>query len=99
LRLKNSNKKVLDLHSLKRIPGESVEQAVYRYVDKFMTPFLNQKTIDVSIVVGKGIRSSRFINGKNPLRYYVETYLTKIGCSWTCGDFMSGQEGVIRIRW
>ncbi len=89
----------LDLHNLRPIPGESVEEAVYRVLDRFMTKFLIQKTVDVTIIVGKGLGSKKFINGKNPLRYYTEQYLHKVGCHWSDGDWLTGQDGSLRIRW
>jgi hypothetical protein len=94
-----NNQSVLDLHHLEPNLGESVEEAVARVMDNFMSRYLLQKTVDISIIVGKGLRSTRFINGKNPLRHYVENYLTRVGCSWTNGDWTTGQEGVIRVRW
>ena len=98
-RPRNNNQKSLDLHHLEPNPGESIEEAIHRVMDKFMSPLLMQKSVDLSIIVGKGLRSTRFINGKNPLRHYVENYLTRVGCSWTNGDWTTGQEGVIRVRW
>lgn len=35
----------------------------------------NGKKIKLGIIVGKGNGSKRLINGKNPLRYWAETYL------------------------
>jgi hypothetical protein len=98
-RKRKLNQQTLDLHHLEPQPEESVQEAVTRVMDKFMTPHLQKHTVDISIIVGKGMRSTRFIDGKNPLRVYVENYLSRVGCSWTNGDWANGQEGVIRVRW
>jgi hypothetical protein len=89
----------LDLHNLKPIPSESIQEAVYRVLDRFMSRQLLKKTVDLTIIVGKGLGSKKFINGKNPLRYYTEQYLIQAGCEWSNGDWQTGQEGVIKVRW
>jgi hypothetical protein len=90
----------LDLHHVKPTKGETVEEAVIRILDRFMVRFLTKKTVDISIIVGKGLGSKKLIQGKNPLRYYTEQYLIRVGCTWTNGNIYSeGQEGVIRIKW
>jgi hypothetical protein len=89
----------LDLHHLRFGAGESVEECVNRKLDNFMSRYLLCKSVDITIIVGKGLGSKKTINGKNPLRYYTEVYLKNLGCEWTNGDFMTGQEGSLRICW
>jgi hypothetical protein len=89
----------LDLHNLHTEPGESYYDATIRNLDKFMTKYLLLPSASLEIVVGKGIGSKNFINGKNPLRHYVEGYLVSIGCSYSGGNFLNNTEGVIIVRW
>jgi hypothetical protein len=92
-------KPVLDLHHLRTYNGETIEEAVERILDDFLLPYLLKKTADITIIVGKGLGSKKFINGKNYLRYYTENYLQKIGCSWTSNDIYGQFDGQIKIRW
>ena len=94
-----SNQYTLDLHHLKLNYGENVQEAVYRILDNFMSRTLMARTADLTIIVGKGLGSKHFIDGKNSLRFYTEQYLSMVGCTWTNGDYTTGQEGVIRVRW
>jgi DNA-nicking Smr family endonuclease len=89
----------LDLHCLKKLAGETPEEAVSRTLDKFMLNYILRKTAKITIVVGKGMGSKNYINGKNPLRHYTEMYLEKAGCPWRDGDYSNGQEGVIIVQW
>jgi hypothetical protein len=55
-------------------------------LDRFLNPFLNSKSGNqnrkIEIVVGRGLNSNTFIDGKNPLRFYTEMYLHKTGFDW-----------------
>jgi hypothetical protein len=92
-------KSTLDLHSIKPLPGESHQDCVFRLVDKFITPYLFKPSVDLRIIVGKGLGSKNFINGKNSLRYYTELYLDGVGIEYKEGSYIDGQEGVIRVVW
>jgi hypothetical protein len=94
-RIRNNN--TLDLHSFSPSLGGDIEQEVFQALDKFMTPRMTQKNIQISIIVGKGLGSKKFINGKNPLRHYTEKYLSLIGCDWQEGSHTTGQEGVLNV--
>lgn len=78
--------KILDLHHLKFNSPYEIEEKIYHKLDNFLHPFLKKHTsshtIKVEIVVGKGLNSTNFIEGKNPLRFYVEKYLNKLGIEW-----------------
>ena len=50
------------------------------------------------IITGKGIHSKHFIEGKNPLRYYTENYLDKIGFAWKYADAKHGSYGAILVQ-
>lgn len=89
----------LDLHHIRPLPGEPYQDCVFRIVDKFVTPYLLKPTGKLRIIVGKGLGSKKFINGKNLLRYYVELYLNQVGLYYTEGEIFDGQEGVIKIEW
>ena len=92
-------KSTLDLHSIRPLPGESHQECVFRLVDKFITPYLFKPTANLRIIVGKGLGSKKFINGKNLLRYCTELYLDSVGIEYKEGSFIDGQEGVIKIEW
>ena len=75
----------LDLHRGPR----SLEEVSY-LVDRFL---VNQRLqhlnlikrtgrIRLGLIVGAGHNSKRSINGKNPLRYYVESYLAQTDIVW-----------------
>jgi Smr domain len=89
----------LDLHDLQPEFGESYYDAAIRVLDNFMSKYLQLKSADLEIVVGKGIGSKNFINGKNPLRYYVEQYLDSVGCEYSGGSYLNNTEGVVIVRW
>jgi Smr domain len=89
----------LDLHDLQPEFGESYYEAAIRVLDNFMSKYLQLKSADLEIVVGKGIGSKNFINGKNPLRYYVEQYLDSVGCEYSGGNYLNNTEGVVIVRW
>lgn len=95
---KRLNSRTLDLHNLRPNPGENIQEAVARSLDNFMVKLLSQTQGEVCIIVGKGIGSKSLIEGKNPLRYYTENYLTQLGYKWR-NDFFgdSAQDGVINI--
>jgi DNA-nicking Smr family endonuclease len=90
---------VLNLHQL-YFEGESfVEEEIEEIVDNFMSPYLmSQGGEELRIITGKGIHSKHFINGKNPLRYYTEKYLDKIGFAWKYADERHGGCGAIVIQ-
>lgn len=86
---------VLDLHHLKFRSSLGIQGEVEGVVDSFLHKMSRGNYKHVEIIVGKGINSKRLIEGKNPLRYYVETYLQKAGYGWRNGGW--GEEGVIIV--
>lgn len=93
------NQNTIDLHHVKIQKNETVHEVVFRKLDRFMARHLMSRSADLTIIVGKGLGSKNFIGGKNALRYYTELYLQSVGCTWTDGDYWTGQEGTIRVRW
>ena len=89
----------IDLHNLELQNGQTPAEAVEYKLDQFLTPLLLKKLIIVRIVVGKGLTSSRVINGKNPLRHYTENYLIKLGIAWTDASEINGGYGVVQCVW
>lgn len=88
----------LDLHKYRPSDPLFIQADIENLLDKFLTPFLiKTKALEVRIVVGKGLRSSRSINGKNPLRFYVENYLNGLGLNYKDAGYYDGQEGVIIV--
>jgi hypothetical protein len=94
-----TQKAKLDLHHLTLKNGQTPQETVERLVDQFLTKYLLCDSVKLEIVVGRGIGSTRFIDGKNPIRHYVENYLTKMNCPFRSGDVMFGQDGVIFVEW
>lgn len=90
---------ILNLHQL-YFEGESfVEEEVEEVVDNFVSPYLlSQNREELMIITGKGIHSKHFIEGKNPLRYYTENYLDKIGFTWKYADAKHGSYGAILVQ-
>jgi hypothetical protein len=88
----------LDLHKYRPSDPLFIEKDIMNLLDRFLTPFLvKPKGIELRIVVGKGLRSSRSIQGKNPLRFYVENYLNQLGLNYRDAGYHDGQEGVIVV--
>ena len=78
---------------------ESLQQEVEGYLDRFLRPHLYRERVILRIVVGKGINSSTYIQGTNPLRHYTERYLRRLGLAYRNGQLWEGQEGVIIVEW
>jgi hypothetical protein len=99
--MSRDNNYVLDLHRLWFESESFVQEEVELELDRFVTPFLRVKpgrsSIRLTIVVGKGIHSHHFIEGKNPLRYYTEIYLQEVGLAWKNADNFHGGQGAIVI--
>ena len=89
----------LNLRAKSFVGGESLQQEVEGYLDRFLRPHLYRDRAQLRIVVGKGINSNTRIDGVNPLRYYVETYLRRLGLPYRNGQLWEGQEGVIIVEW
>jgi hypothetical protein len=97
---KNGNTtKVLDLHYFRASDYSSMERELEHKLDNFIHPFLNLNNCRFEIIVGKGHNSKNLIQGKNPLRYYTESYLNKMGLSYRDGGYFEGQEGVLVVEW
>lgn len=76
----------------------NLQHEIESTMDRRLAQFLyNKVETEITIIVGKGHNSDFFIEGKNPLRYYVENYLRKMNITFKDGDYHNGQEGVIII--
>lgn len=91
-------KRELNLRNTQFQNSNHIQQEVEHLVDSFVRPFLQQRNMALRIIVGKGVNSKRFINGKNPLRYYTENYLNILGLNWRNGQQWEGQEGVVIVE-
>lgn len=91
-------KRTLNLRQHKFVDLSHLQSEIEVILDQFLAPCLNRSRFCVTIIVGKGANSKRFINGKNPLRYYTEQYLKKLGLPFRNGQFHEGQEGVIVVE-
>jgi hypothetical protein len=89
----------LDLHFLKLRTGETPQECVERSLDAFLTKYLLFPSVKLEIVVGRGIGSTRFINGKNPVRFYVEQYLKQMNCPFREGNMVFNEDGIIWVEW
>jgi hypothetical protein len=85
---------ILNLHEIYFQGGSFIQEELEEVLDDFVAPFLLKPT-KLLIITGKGIHSKHFINGKNPLRYYTEKYLEKVGVSWQYADEHHGSYGAI----
>lgn len=74
----------LNLRGVKFQDLSNLQDEVELELDRFLTPFLTSKSSNrkITIVVGRGLNSTRLIEGKNPLRFYTEQYLQKLGMNW-----------------
>ena len=90
---------ILNLHEL-YFEGESfVQEELEEVLDRFVSPYLISETKEnLLIITGKGIHSRHFIDGKNPLRYYTEIYLDKVGVDWSYEDERHGGKGAIWVK-
>ena len=95
--MKNINN-ILDLHTL-YFEGESfVQPELEEVLDNFLSPHLmDTNHTELIVITGKGIHSKHFIHGKNPLKYYTEIYLDKLGLDWNYEDERHGGLGAIQI--
>jgi|688.fasta_scaffold157733_3 hypothetical protein len=82
----NSQQKSLNLRGHRFQDLSNLENEIEIVLDRFLNPFLNSKSGNqnrkIEIVVGRGLNSNTFIDGKNPLRFYTEMYLHKTGFDW-----------------
>lgn len=94
---KKRNNLVLDLHNLSFSSWLEIEDKVHRKLDKFLYPLLqnNNANCTAQIIVGRGLNSKRFIEGKNPMRYYTENYLAQVGLIWKNGEYQN--DGIIYV--
>jgi DNA-nicking Smr family endonuclease len=91
------NNRILDLHSL-YFEGESfVQLELEEVLDNFLAPHIMEESGELVIITGKGIHSKHFIEGKNPLKYYTEIYLDKLGLDWNYEDERHGGVGAIQV--
>jgi hypothetical protein len=85
---------ILNLHEMYFEGSSFVQDELEEVLDDFITPYLLKPT-RLLIIAGKGIHSKHFIEGKNPLRYYTEKYLEKLGVPWEYADEYHGGYGAI----
>lgn len=107
---RNTDKFCLNLRGIIFNPVTDLKESVELKLDKFIRPFLFRQNgnfnnnvhgntkMELKIIVGKGNNSAHFIDGKNPLRYFVENYLEKLGLNWKNAGYFDGQEGVILVN-
>lgn len=90
----------LDLHNLK-LTGFSLEEELKRKLDSFFSPLLPMPSCKVELVVGRGVNTNpkNFINGQNPLKFYTKKYLQKMDLSFTEGDMLNYNDGVLVVWW
>lgn len=107
-----SGQKTMEVNLRHQSSGYDLQRNIESRLDSVFYPIL-QKTvkkypatkksnyeyigIQVRLIVGKGLNSRTHINGKHPVRFYTEQYLTKLGLSWREADYWSGQEGVLLV--
>ncbi len=94
---KNDNH-TLDLHNFKATSWVVFESELFQIIDSFIySKIKTKKATKLKIIVGKGIRSTKLINNKNPLRFYTEKYLQMSGLSWADASEVDGGMGVIIV--
>lgn len=83
---------ILNLRSAKFKDLSDLQNEVELILDKFLRSFLlsNKAKTNLCIIVGRGLNSTTFIKGKNPLRFYTENYLDKVGIVWKNNLLNSG---------
>ena len=91
---------VLNLRGQRFDPGFDLQNQVELILDKFISKFLvsNRQNLQIKIIVGKGLSSKKLIKGKNPLRFYTETYLNNMGLSYSSAPEFDGGSGVILVE-
>jgi hypothetical protein len=89
----------LDLHHLDTSRATDFEQNLILKLDQFLAPLLIQKNIRIEIVVGKGLGSKKFIDGKSPTKFFTERYLTKLGLVESMIQNSDFNDGVIICAW
>jgi hypothetical protein len=94
-----TKKAKLDLHFLELKNGQTPQETVERLLDAFLTKYLLCTSVKLEIVVGRGIGSTRFINGKNPVKHYTEQYLRRMNCPFREGSILFNEDGVIWVEW
>ncbi len=94
---RNPNEAILNLRQISFDNHLQSQGEIELVLDKFIAPLLQRQGISAKIIVGKGMNSSTFIDGKHPLRYYTECYLSKLGLYWKNGFLTEGKEGVIVV--
>jgi len=77
-----------------------IEDKIYRTLDTVFAPLLVKpgNVQQVKIIVGKGMNSKRLIQGKHPVKFYTEKYLSRLGFTWTYGGYFDGQEGTMVVN-
>ncbi|GAB4145979.1 MAG: hypothetical protein OHK0017_06190 [Patescibacteria group bacterium] len=93
------NQGFLDLRSYPFDLQSDLEAQVELLLDRFLRPYLQSKNFrgTAVILVGRGLNSQRYIQGKNPLRYYTEQYLLRLGLSFANASVNQGGEGAIKV--
>ena len=93
----------MDLHNLNGKGNSITENDIWIALDRFINNVKLQNSrqikteipVKICIVVGKGLQSKNFINGKSILRFHTEKYLDKCGYSWRDGHYNQGGTGAI----
>jgi len=89
----------IDLHTLRHKPAHTMQEIVESYLDHKIAPLLQRKRdIELHIIVGRGLNSTRLIKGSHPIKYYTEQYLNKLAISYKTGSIWANQDGIIIVR-
>jgi hypothetical protein len=76
-----------------------IESQIHTKIQKFLLVHLQKKTFMAKIIVGKGLNSQNFIQGKNPLRFYTENYLAQLNINFKDTDFTWDLSPTILLWW
>ncbi|MEI6728403.1 MAG: Smr/MutS family protein [bacterium] len=101
-----NNYSSIDLHHLNGRGQPVGQNEVWLSLDQFISKIKTQNAgkiksgigVKIIVIVGKGLQTKKFIQGKNPLRFYAESYINACGYSWRNGEYGEGESGVIVVE-
>lgn len=92
------NPNTLDLHNFQASGWQFFETELFYKLDSFIFERIKSgQALKLEIIVGKGLSSKKWIEGKNPLRFYTEKYLNQANLEWNNGTYLNGGDGVILV--
>jgi len=87
----------LDLHSVYHSHPFDLQKEIELRVEKFLQPYLyskgnsnNHHSIQLEIIVGRGLHSKITIEGQHPIRFYTQQYLQKMGYTVRTNPYNEG---------